>query len=234
MQKDNSDKYLKIKILLAKIMGIAVLIVSMQFSQSGFGFKDENIGYVGWVLAIAVTVAQFVFNSRVRNLNWTITGLGIMAYIYSIWTNLLGFYNYQDKTLTFETLLTFSAVLPLATSIFMDVFPETILSWAFNASGEGDLIGNLIAVGNDPDNIFSQRSNSGNSSQPRSQSTQTSKPTSYPPTLPKASPAPMRQPMPHPQMASQKPSNPPFPMPTSHPQPIKPKDFFESLDEDDD
>ncbi len=58
--------------------------------------------------------------------------------------------------------------------------------------------------------------------------------TSYPPTLPKASPAPMRQPMPHPQMASQKPSNPPFPMPTSHPQPIKPKDFFESLDEDDD
>jgi len=93
--KDTSDKYLRTKIFLAKIMGVAVLIVSMQFSQTGFGFKDEGIGYIGWVLAIAVTIAQFVFNSKVKNLNWTITSLGIMAYVYSTWTNLLGFYNYD-------------------------------------------------------------------------------------------------------------------------------------------
>ena len=92
-----ADKYLRTKIFFAKITGIAVLIVSMQFSQNGFGFKEKNIALAGWVLAIAVTVAQFVFNSRVRNLNWTITFLGIVAYVYSIWTNLIGFYNYQGN-----------------------------------------------------------------------------------------------------------------------------------------
>lgn len=156
---NSSDKYLRTKIFLAKITGILVLIVSMQFSQNGFGFKDEDIAMAGWVLAVAVTVAQFVFNSRVRNLNWTITFLGIMAYVYSIWTNLIGFYNYQGKTLSVETLLTFNALLPVFASAFMDIFPEAILSWAFNSSGEGDLIGNVIAVTNDPNSIFSKNQN---------------------------------------------------------------------------
>ena len=165
-----ADKYLRTKIFFAKITGIAVLIVSMQFSQNGFGFKEKNIALAGWVLAIAVTVAQFVFNSRVRNLNWTITFLGIVAYVYSIWTNLIGFYNYQGKTLTLDTLLDVSAFLPVFASAFMDIFPEAILSWAFNSSGEGDLIGNVIAVTNDPNSIFSKnQNNSNNNGQNRNQ-----------------------------------------------------------------
>lgn len=153
------DKYSRLKILLAKFMGLAVLIVSMQFSQNGFGFKDQNIFYVGWVLAIAVTVVQFVFNSKVKNLNWTITVLGIMAYVYSIWTNIIGFYKYQGKILTFETLLSFDAILPVFASAFMDIFPETILAWAFNVSSDGDLIGNIIAVAENPENIFNKFTN---------------------------------------------------------------------------
>ena len=173
-----ADKYLRTKIFFAKITGIAVLVVSMQFSQNGFGFKEESIALAGWVLAIAVTVAQFVFNSRVRNLNWTITFLGIVAYVYSIWTNLIGFYNYQGKTLTLETLLDFSALLPVFASAFMDIFPEAILSWAFNSAGEGDLIGNVVAVANDPNSIFSKNQNNSNNngnqnrSQQRTQSSQ--------------------------------------------------------------
>ena len=158
----SADKYLRTKIFLAKITGIAVLIVSMQFSQSGFGFKGQDIAVSGWVLAIAVTVAQFVFNSRVRNLNWTITVLGIMAYVYSIWTNIVGFYAFQGKVVTVDMLLTFDAILPVFASAFMDIFPETIISYAFNASGEGDLIGNVMAVAKDPDSIFSKNQNSSN------------------------------------------------------------------------
>jgi len=165
-----ADKYLKTKIFMAKLTGIAVLVVSMQFSQNGFGFKDEDIALAGWVLAVAVTVAQFVFNSRVRNLNWTITFLGIVAYVYSIWTNLIGFYNYQGKTLNLDTFLDFSALLPVFASAFMDIFPEAILSWAYNSSGEGDLIGNVLAVTNDPNSIFSKnQNNSINSNQNRNQ-----------------------------------------------------------------
>lgn len=169
MNNDNgrsADKYLKMKIFLAKIMGIAVLIVSMEFSQNGFGFKNQDIAYVGWVLAIAVTVAQFVFNSKVRNLNWTITALGIMAYIYSIWTNIVGFYEYQGKTVSMDTLLNVNAILPIFASAFMDIFPETILSWAFNSSTDGDLIGNTLAVMNDPDSIFSKGRNTQANNQP--------------------------------------------------------------------
>ncbi len=173
----SADKYLRTKIFLAKITGIAVLVVSMQFSQSGFGFKGQDIAVSGWVLAIAVTVAQFVFNSRVRNLNWTITVLGIMAYVYSIWTNIVGFYAFQGKAVTLDMLFTFDAILPVFASAFMDIFPEAIISYAFNASGEGDLIGNVLAVANDPDTIFSKNQNSSNNngSQNRSQQqTQTS------------------------------------------------------------
>lgn len=162
MNNNSSDKYLKTKIFLAKITGIAVLVVSMKFSQNGFGFRGEDIASAGWVLAIAVTVAQFVFNSRVRNLNWTITVLGIMAYIYSIWTNIVGFYAYQGKIATVDTLMAFDAILPVFASAFMDIFPETILSWAFNSSGEGDLIGNVVAVAKDPNSIFSKNQNSSN------------------------------------------------------------------------
>ncbi len=167
----SADKYLRTKIFLAKITGIAVLVVSMQFSQSGFGFKGQDIAVSGWVLAIAVTVAQFVFNSRVRNLNWTITVLGIMAYVYSIWTNIVGFYAFQGKVVTLDMLFTFDAILPVFASAFMDIFPEAIISYAFNASGEGDLIGNVLAVANDPDTIFSKNQNSSNnnSSQNRNQ-----------------------------------------------------------------
>lgn len=172
MNNNNSaDKYLKTKIFLSKVTGIAVLVVSMQFSQNGFGFKGQDIATAGWVLAIAVTVAQFVFNSRVKNLNWTITVLGIMAYIYSIWTNIVGFYAYQGKVATLDTLMAFDAILPVFASAFMDIFPEAILAWAFNSSGEGDLIGNVLAVTNDPDSIFSKNQNNSNnnSNQNRSQ-----------------------------------------------------------------
>ncbi len=169
MNNNSSDKYLRTKIFLAKITGILVLIVSMQFSQNGFGFKGQDISLAGWVLAIAVTVAQFVFNSKVRNLNWTITVLGIMAYVYSIWTNIVGFYDYQGKVATVDTLLTFDAILPIFASAFMDIFPEAILSWAFNSSGEGDLIGNVLAVTNDPSSIFSKNQNNGNNQQYRNQ-----------------------------------------------------------------
>ncbi len=172
MNNNSSDKYLRTKIFLAKITGIAVLVVSMQFSQSGFGFKGQDIAVSGWVLAIAVTVAQFVFNSRVRNLNWTITVLGIMAYVYSIWTNIVGFYAFQGKVVTVDMLLTFDAILPIFASAFMDIFPEAIISYAFNASGEGDLIGNVMAVAKDPDSIFSRNQNNSNNSSGQNRSQQ--------------------------------------------------------------
>ena len=173
---NSADKYLRTKIFLAKITGIAVLVVSMQFSQNGFGFKGEDIAMSGWVLAIAVTVAQFVFNSRVRNLNWTITVLGIMAYDYSIWTNIVGFYAFQGKVVTVDMLLTFDAILPIFASAFMDIFPEAIISYAFNASGEGDLIGNVMAVAKDPDSIFSRNQNNSNNNGNQNRSQQQNQP----------------------------------------------------------
>jgi hypothetical protein len=84
-------------------------------------------------------------------------------------------------------LMSVDAILPVLGSIFLDVFPETALAWAFNASTDGDLIGNILAVGNDPDNIFKKRAWE-SSSQP-SKSQPSSRPSVPPPSsLPRNEP----------------------------------------------
>jgi hypothetical protein len=142
---NTADKYLNTKIFFAKIMGFLVLFVSFQFSADGFGFKTDNSKLVGWILAFAVSSAQLIFNTSVKKLNWTIVLVGVIAYIYSIWTNILGFYSYRGETEVVWA-LNMSSIVPIAGGAFMDIFPEMALAWAFGAGGEGDLIGNLAKL----------------------------------------------------------------------------------------
>ncbi len=147
-----TDKYLKTKIFFARVFGILVLIVSAIFSQSGFGFSEPNLAWVGWILAGAVTVAELIFNTKLEKLNWTIILVGSMAYVYSIYTNIVGFYAIKGTSFV----LNGDAIIPILGSVFLDIFPEMALAWSFGASSDGDVIGNVKRLANDP-NPFSEK-----------------------------------------------------------------------------
>lgn len=141
----NTDKYLEVKKKLAKIFGYLVLLVSFKFSADGFGFQTNDSLFIGWILAFAVTTSQFIFNTSVKRLNPTIVAIGILAYTYSIWTNIMGFYVYRGHEVIVWD-LSVNTVISIFGGAFVDVFPEMALAWGYNAGLEGDLIGNLMKL----------------------------------------------------------------------------------------
>lgn len=145
---NNINGYDNFKRLLAFVMGVVVLATSLYFSVEGFDFKveNENIWWVGWVLAFAVTSSQFMFNTRPKELNWTIIILGVVAYGYSIWSNIMGFYSLRGTPSVYDWM-------NISGGIFMDVFPETAIAWALGAIKTGDLFGNLFSVMGNPNTI---------------------------------------------------------------------------------
>mgnify|MGYP001328454381 FL=1 len=122
MNTDNG-KFLRIKKSLALITAVGVLWASIVFSKNGFNFETSS-GYIwiGWLLAFAATSAEFMLASDFRKLNWSIVALGITAYIYSIWSNIMGFQDLRGKDTT--------DVFSISASIFMDIYPEVTIAWA--------------------------------------------------------------------------------------------------------
>ena len=146
--KNSIVGYSNFKRLLAGVMGVVILATSLYFSVEGFDFKVENqsIWWVGWVLAFAVTSCQFMFNTRQEELNWTIIILGVVAYGYSIWSNIMGFHALRGTP-------SYMDWMNISGGIFIDVFPETAIAWALGAIKTGDLFGNLFSVMGNPDSV---------------------------------------------------------------------------------
>lgn len=74
------------------IGGVFTAVLGMWFSKTGFGFEVPGYGAVGWGLAFLCIVVQLAFSSQLayRSYNWTIFVCGIIAYIYSGWSNYAG------------------------------------------------------------------------------------------------------------------------------------------------
>lgn len=143
--KQNYDKFRR---LVAFVFGVGVLLTSLYFSKAGFSFKVENedIWWVGWVIAGAVSAAQFMFNTERKELDWTIVLVGLTAYIYSIWSNIQGW----------ESLRGVQDYMNWAGGIFMDVFPEKAIAWSLGAIKVGDFVGNIWSVLKNPEKLDEQ------------------------------------------------------------------------------
>jgi hypothetical protein len=138
------------KRLLVFCMGVAVLLTSIYFSTVGFEFKtDGTLWWVGLILALAVTSAQFMFNTRSKDLNWTIVLLGLVSYGYSIWSNIMGFYSLRGTESVWDWM-------NISGGVFMDVFPETAIAWSLGVIKAGDLVGNLVSVLNNPERVTAE------------------------------------------------------------------------------
>lgn len=161
----NDGPYTKAKKFVTFVIGIAVLYASLVFSKNGFEFEiASGYAWVGWVLAFAATSAEFMLNSTFKRINWTIVALGVCAYAYSIWTNMLGFQSLRPNDSLYS-------IINVVGAVFMDVFPEVAISWALEESKIGDLIGNLIKTFQSPEQVTSQTGNgissSGHNNQPK-------------------------------------------------------------------
>lgn len=143
------------------VLGIVVVIGSIQFSYDGF---DQNISgmnsnyttfavIIGYTLAIVFNLIEFIFGTNYKHLNWTLRSIGVFAYFYSIYTNYLGI----------KHLLGASEFMAWALAMIMDIFPEPAIAWAMGEALTGDFLGNLFKIvfgdRKKPQQIFSAQSN---------------------------------------------------------------------------
>lgn len=126
---------------IALITGLLVLAISVFFSYDGFdqSVSGSNDGYtalatvIGIVLAVVFTVIEFIFGTNFAELNWTLRGIGLFAYTYSIYTNYLGI----------QHILGADQFMAWSLAMIIDVYPEPAISWALGQSLIGDMVGNI-------------------------------------------------------------------------------------------
>ena len=122
-------------------IGIAMLIASIYLSYDGFDQKVSggNPTYtilsaaIGLTLAIAFSLCEFIVSSKNEGLNSTLRWLGLLAYIYSIYTNYVGL----------QHLLSMDMVMAGITAAAMDILPEQMIAWGLGEAVMHDLFGNL-------------------------------------------------------------------------------------------
>lgn len=133
---------------LSLFFGIALLGVSIFLSYDGFdgtvnGTNDNYKAiavFIGLVFAITVSIIQFIFTNEYRQLNPTLIAVGVLSYLYSIYTNYLGA----------KDILGMEGWMALFTAAMSDIVAEPMISYGLGESLVGDLLGNLWkAIGGD-------------------------------------------------------------------------------------
>jgi hypothetical protein len=128
---------------IAFLTGLGILFVSVYWSQDGWNFNMAgDSGYtqeaiaIGWFLAIAVSVIQFVFSSNFRELNMSLIALGGVAYWYSIRTNKDGILHFQGNSP--------DELWAWVLGFLMDASAEPLIAWSLGVAREGDFLGNIV------------------------------------------------------------------------------------------
>lgn len=119
--------------------------LSVWFSQQGFSLDAPKSQWIGWILAGVVTAVELVFNSRTQKLSLTLITVGILCYLYGVWTNVVGFWSYQNPGMTFPWLHS-TAILSWFVGCILEILPEPLLMWGIGSELEGDLLGNLAGL----------------------------------------------------------------------------------------
>lgn len=147
MKQNNG--YMIIVRLLAIGVSVGLWWASITFSVEGFNIQLFDLAWLGYLLAFSVTVAQLVFNKGVLN-NPTLFGVGILAYIYGIMTNIIGILGAQNVSVRTVSQLTssFDAVgFGIVLSFVIEIFPESLLLWALFPENNpmGDFVSAIMA-----------------------------------------------------------------------------------------
>lgn len=154
---------------LAMIAGIVVWGISIYFSQLGFATDNARAAWLGWILGCVVTVVELVFNSPTNKLSMTLIFAGILCYGYGIWTNVTGFWDFNNPGVPFVA-LSQASIKTWFVGVLIEVLPEPLFMWGLGVDLGGDLIDNITG-------LFSGRLGyAGQGNQDRGQSQQFSAP----------------------------------------------------------
>jgi hypothetical protein len=151
------------------LVGLGILGVSMYWSQDGFNFDTAgDSGYtreailIGWFLAVAVTVVQFVFSSNFRELNMSLILLGAIAYVYSIDTNVTGILHFMGS----QPDVWWARGL----GFLLDATAEPLIAWSLGVSRDGDFLGNIVkTISSFFNNLFDGARTDNRRNQPQNQ-----------------------------------------------------------------
>lgn len=136
---------------LCLVFGVSLILVSVYLSYDGFDGSVSKDGagaasivslVIGLILAITVTIVQFVFTNEYKQLNPTLFVAGLLTYAYSIWTNKMGA----------ENILGMSGAMAWITAAMSDILAEPLVSYGLGESLVGDLLGNIWKAFSDDEN----------------------------------------------------------------------------------
>lgn len=140
------ERYNMLKRIASVIVAIALWYLSIRFSVAGFSIKVPDLVWAGWVLGMAVTVIELIFTSENRGRNLTLTFLGVGAYVYGVWSNIIGI-NASRGVEGLSVGLIFGIVLGL----ILEIAPEPLFLWGIlgGDTAEGDIVSTLGNIWSD-------------------------------------------------------------------------------------
>ena len=140
----NEQRYGQLVRLLAVLVALLLWFISVQFSVDGFNFILPKYRWMGYLLAIAVTVIELVFNEEGMRHSLTLVAVGLVSYLYGILTNVVGVWAAQGSPdLTSNP---FAMLFPALLGFFLEVAPEPLLVWGLVGTGVRDLLGHLVGA----------------------------------------------------------------------------------------
>ncbi len=138
----NEKRYEQLIHLLA--VGVAVLLwfMSVQFSVDGFGFILPKYKWMGYLLALSVTVIELVFSEEGMNHSLTVVAIGFLSYIYGIATNVIGIWAAQGAPDASANPIVIA--FPVILGFFLEVAPEPLFMWGLLGTGARDILGHIF------------------------------------------------------------------------------------------
>lgn len=146
----NETHYDTLKRIGAIIVAVSLWFLSIRFSVDGFSIQVPNMAWAGWVLAFAVTVIELIFTSENRGKNITLMVVGIAAYTYGVWSNIVGIYATRGAAPDGAGLMNTNLIFSVILGLILEIAPEPLFLWGLLGSetGEGDFVASLARIWN--------------------------------------------------------------------------------------
>ena len=145
----NERRYAQLIRLTAILVALLLWFMSVQFSVDGFNFILPKYQWMGYLLAVAVTILELVFNEEGMRHTLTLVAVGFLAYVYGVVTNVLGVWVAQGSPDLTQN--PFAMLFPALLGFFLEIAPEPLLVWGLIGTGVRDLLAHLVANGGSDD-----------------------------------------------------------------------------------
>ena len=171
----NEDDLKRIKAILFIGGGVFAAIVGIIFSSRGFNFEVKDMAWVGYGLGVLCFIVQIAFSSQLAysSYNYVIFAGGILAYVYSGWSNYVGIMSISPSANPWFALML---------GEFIDLVAEPLIVFGMigvTANGDGDFFRNLLGVKSgrkSNSSMFASSQGGGKGSPPQTKFTPSHKP----------------------------------------------------------